>query len=71
MIGPVQLVVIGFNGPEMPTEVRRQVHELRANPAVGLLGAQLFRNEQGQIKRLETGDVGPSSPRIKEISWIG
>jgi hypothetical protein len=53
MIGPVQLFMIGFRKSELPSEVRRQVDDLRANPAVRLLDVQIFRKERGQISRRE------------------
>jgi hypothetical protein len=53
MIGPVQLLMIGFKDPELPPEVRRQVDDLRANPAVRLLDVQLYHKERGVVSRQE------------------
>src|SRR5215469_592464 len=53
MIGPVQLLMIGFKDPQLPSEVRDQVDELRANPAVRLLDVQLYHKERSQVSRQE------------------
>jgi hypothetical protein len=55
MIGPVQLLMIGFKDPELPSEVRQQVDDLRANPAVRLLDVQLYHKERGVVSRQELG----------------
>jgi hypothetical protein len=51
MIGPVQLLMIGFKDPELPSDVRHQVDDLRANPAVRLLDVQLYHKERGVVSR--------------------
>jgi hypothetical protein len=51
MIGPVQLVMIGYPDPELPVDVRRQVDDLRANPAVRLLDVQIYHKERGVVSR--------------------
>ena len=51
MIGPVQVVMIGFKEPELPADVRGQVDDLRANPAVRLLDVQIYHKEHGRISR--------------------
>ncbi len=53
MVGPVQLVMIGFPDPEVPGEVRRQVEDLRTNPAVRLLDVQIYHKERGLVSRQE------------------
>jgi hypothetical protein len=65
MIGPVQLLMIGFKDPELPSEVRRQVDDLRANPAVRLLDVQLYHKERGLVSRQEVSGFtteGQSGP---------
>jgi hypothetical protein len=67
MIGPVQVVMIGFSEPELPADLRSQVDDLRANPAVRLLDVQIYHKERGLISRHDvsgfTTDVqsGPGS----------
>jgi hypothetical protein len=53
MIGPVQLLMIGFKDPELPSDVRRTVDDLRANPAVKLLDVQVYHKERGVASRQE------------------
>ncbi len=53
MIGPVQLLMIGFSEPELPADVRREVDDLRTNPAVRLLDVQIYHKERGQVTRQE------------------
>jgi hypothetical protein len=45
--------MIGFKDPELPSDVRHQVDDLRANPAVRLLDVQLYHKERGQVSRQE------------------
>jgi hypothetical protein len=49
----VQIMMIGFRDSEVPDEVRSEVHELGANPAVRLLDVQVFNKERGQLSRLD------------------
>lgn len=51
MVGPVQIIMIGFSEPELPTEVRSQVDDLHANPAVRLLDVQIYHKERGRVSR--------------------
>lgn len=65
MIGPVQILMIGFYEPELPADVRRQVDDLRANPAVRLLDVQLYHKERGVISRQDVSGFttdGPTGP---------
>lgn len=68
MIGPVQLVMIGFPDPELPAEVRQQVEDLRANPAVRLLDVQIYHKERGAVSRQDmsgfTTDVDTGPGRV-------
>jgi hypothetical protein len=68
MIGPVQLLMIGYKSPELPSEVRRQVDDLRANPAVRLLDVQLYRKERGTVTRDEVSGFTTEEPsQVGEI----
>ncbi len=51
MIGPVQLLMIGYSAPELPAGVRDQVDALHANPAVRLLDVQIYHKERGNVTR--------------------
>lgn len=55
MIGPVQLVMIGYSDPELPAQVRDQVDALHANPAVKLLDVQVYHKERGNVTRQDIG----------------
>lgn len=37
MIGPVQLMVIGYNDPGLPAPLRAKIEQLRADPAVRII----------------------------------
>jgi hypothetical protein len=47
--------MIGFKDPELPSGVRQQVEDLRANPAVKLLDVQVYHKERGVVSRQEVG----------------
>jgi hypothetical protein len=54
--------MIGFKDPELPSEVRRQVDDLRANPAVRLLDVQLYHKERGLVSRQEVSGLTTDEP---------
>jgi hypothetical protein len=54
--------MIGFKDPELPSEVRRQVDDLRANPAVRLLDVQLYHKERGLVSRQEVSGFTTEEP---------
>lgn len=62
MIGPVQLLMIGFKDPELPSEVRHQVEQLRADPAVNLLDVEVYHKEHGVVSRQEVPGLTTGEP---------
>lgn len=37
MIGAVQIIVLGYNQPDLPTGIRNQINLLRTNPAIRII----------------------------------
>jgi uncharacterized membrane protein len=59
-IGPVQLLVIGFNQPEFRGEVLAELDRLRENDTVRLIdGLALYKDAQGEVVILERSDLDP------------
>jgi len=59
-IGPVQLLVIGFNQPEFRGEVLAELDRLRENDTVRLIdGLAVYKDAQGEVVILERSDLNP------------
>jgi hypothetical protein len=63
MIGPVQLVFIGMDSPEVPAGVREQVGRLRDAGTVGILDVlSLCKNRNGTVDIRPVVDPAPDAP---------
>jgi hypothetical protein len=72
MIGAVRLLVIGFKGTEIPTEVWREIEALDSSPAVRLVAIQMYENIA--TARSRTNNLAcprQGDQRTKPISLIG
>lgn len=62
MIGPVQLLMIGFRGSEVPGEVRDQLRALRTDEAVSVIDLlALFMTPSRDLERLDASELLPDS----------
>ncbi|MEO3745534.1 hypothetical protein [Plantactinospora sp. B5E13] len=60
MIGPVQLMIIGFDGRQIPAPLLEKLHTLRAEPAVHILDAlAAHKNRDGTIETEGVPDLLP------------
>lgn len=63
MIGPVQLVLIGMDSPEVPAGIREQVGRLRDAGTVGLLDVLwMQKNRNGTVETGRVPDPAPDAP---------
>src|ERR1700761_1085174 len=57
-IGPVQLLVVGFESAEPHPELRAELDRLRDNPAIRLIDlVHVRKHENGQIEKLQISDL--------------
>jgi uncharacterized membrane protein len=57
-IGPVQLLVVGFDSAEPKPELRAELEALRDNPAIRIIDLMHVRkHEDGQIEKLQMSDL--------------
>jgi hypothetical protein len=71
MIGPVQLLMIGFQRAEMPVEVRQQIEALRSNPAVQVLGVRAYsKGARGDFSHLPVEGLTAEQPAYQEEDFI-
>lgn len=63
MIGPVQLMVIGYNKPYLAEPLRMKVRELKAEPAVRIIDVLcVHKNQDGTIGMDQIDDLVPEHP---------
>ena len=63
MTGPVQLMLIGMDTPEVPAHVREQVGRLRGAGTVGILDVlSLCKNRNGTVDTHPVPDPAPDAP---------
>jgi hypothetical protein len=63
---PVQVVIIGFDGPAIPDEVRAAVADLPGRQDVRLVDALgLSRDRDGSIRRHDLPDLRPDEPSLR------
>jgi hypothetical protein len=63
LASPVQVLIIGFDGPTIPDRVHATVAELRGDKAVRLVDALgLRRGIDGSIERYELPELRPDGP---------
>ena len=64
MISPVQLVMIGYNQPELPAALATRIHELAAEPAVDVIDVvDVYRNRDGSVQYVPVAGMGhPDGP---------
>ena len=59
-LGPVQLLVIGFDDPEFRGEIRAELDRLREGEIVRLIDALVVRkDEDGSVEKLQISDLTP------------
>jgi uncharacterized membrane protein len=59
-IGPVQLIVLGFNGPEFKGEILAELDRLKANDIVRVIDAMaVYKDPDGEVVILERSDLSP------------
>jgi uncharacterized membrane protein len=57
-IGPVQLLVIGFENPDFRGQIRAELDRLRENATVRLIDLLAVRkNEDGSVEKLQLSDL--------------
>jgi uncharacterized membrane protein len=57
-LGPIQLLVIGFEDPEFKGEIRAELDRLREHDVVRLVDALVVRkDEDGNVERMEISDL--------------
>lgn len=63
LVGPVQTLMIGFDGPAVPRELRQHIRDLRDNTSsVRLIDVlELHRDPSGVIERREPDGLGAES----------
>ena len=59
-IGPVQLIVLGFSGPEFKGEILAELDRLKANDIVRVIDAMaVYKDPDGEVVILERSDLSP------------
>jgi uncharacterized membrane protein len=59
-IGPVQLIVLGFNGPDFKGEILAELDRLKANDIVRVIDAMaVYKDPDGEVVILERSDLSP------------
>jgi uncharacterized membrane protein len=57
-IGPVQLLVLGFNQPDFQGEIRAELERLRDNDLVRVIDAlAIYKDAQGNVSMLKEGQL--------------
>ena len=57
-IGPVQLIVLGFDEPEFKGEVLAELDRLKENDVVRVIdGLAVYKNENGEVTTLKRTDL--------------
>ena len=63
MISPVQLVMIGYNQPELPAALATRVQELTADRAVHIIDVlDVYRNRDGSVQYVPVAGVAVGHP---------
>jgi hypothetical protein len=63
MLGPVQLIMVGFRESEMPTEVRSQAEALQSNPAIRLLDVYMIsKDRRGNVTQQRVNGIMTGQP---------
>ena len=57
-LGPVQILVIGFDEPEFKGQIREEIDRLRENDVVRLIDAVVvYKHDDGNVERLQHSDL--------------
>jgi hypothetical protein len=60
MMGPVQLMVIGYRERVIPTSLRAEIQKLKANPAVRIVDIlAAYKNRDGTLETEQVADLVP------------
>lgn len=63
LMGPVQLLMIGYNQPHIAEPLRAKVSELKADPAVRIIDVLcVHKNRDGSVEREQVSDLIPEHP---------
>jgi uncharacterized membrane protein len=69
-LGPVQLLVIGFDQPQFKGAIRAELDRLRESDVVRLIDAIVVRKDKdGEIEKLQLSDLSTEKPRSSGPSW--
>ena len=64
MIGPVQLMMIGYNQTQMAAPLRAKVNDLKADPAVRIVDVLcVHKNRDGTLEKEQVSDLIPENSR--------
>ena len=62
MIGPMQLMVIGYSQPHMAAPLRARVNDLKADPAVRIVDVLcVHKNRDGTVEKEQVSDLIPEN----------
>ena len=62
-IGPVQLLVLGFQQPDFSGEIREELDRLRDNDLIRVIDALAVRKDaDGNVEVLHESQLRPSAP---------
>ena len=68
-MGPVQLLVVGFDDPQFTGEIRAELERLRENDTIRLIDLALVRkDENGVVERLQQSDL--STEEAEELGAV-
>ena len=63
MISPVQLIMIGYNQPELPAALATRIRELTAEPAVHVIDAvDVYKNRNGFVQYVPVAGITVGHP---------
>jgi uncharacterized membrane protein len=56
-LGPVQMLVVGFDGDKFSGEIRRELARLKENDVIRLIDLLLVKNDDGELEVLQQSDL--------------
>ena len=63
MIGPVQLIMIGYDQPELPAPLVTRIQELTADPAVDVIDVlDVYKDRQGYLQHAPVAGITTAHP---------
>ena len=69
-IGPVQLLVVGFENPDFRGEIMAELERLRENDTVRLIDLLVVRkNEDGIVDKVQVSDLDTEEAMSSARSW--